>query len=305
MTATNNYRSSSNMLPLVFGVLVSLIFASVTGAPAVRAGEQQSADERIAGGVTAAGPKDYPYYVAVTVKDQHKCGGFIYNDRFILTAASCINGFQPIDVTVTVGAYSLIVPDPDEQYIPALSLKPHESFNLTGHLENDIGLIQLGRPVVFDAVNVWFLHYDDVSDVDKTAIVMGWGAINDGGLPYASRLRVASQMIDDTNFNKCGSYSTDEFNSNYMICAVPDDAGEFLAGTPCDFDQGSPLVQKQDGVQFGVAVGIMSKVKECNPADAATLEPTIYTRLTAYYSWLRTNAGQQPAFTTTAAPGRR
>ena len=61
-------------------------------------------------------------------------------------------------------------------------------------------------------------------------------------------------------------------------------------------------------VQFGVAVGIMSKVKECNPADPATLEPTIYTRLTAYYAWLRTNAGQQPAFTSTTAaapPGRR
>jgi len=296
--------SSSKMLMFL---VVSVLVAAVTGAPAAAAGELD-ANGRIAGGVTAAGPKDYPYYVAVTVKDQHKCGGFIYNDRFVLTAASCIHGLEPIDVTVTVGAYSLIVPDPDEQYIPALSLKPHENFNVTGHLEDDIGLIQLGRPVVFDAINVWFLHYDDVSDADKKAIVMGWGATNDGGLPYASRLRVASQVIDDTNFNKCGDYSADEFKSNYMICAVPDNStnADFPSGTPCDFDQGSPLVQKQDGVEFGVAVGIMSKVKECNPADATTLEPTIYTRLTAYYSWLRTNAGQQPAFTTTTpASGRR
>ena len=48
-------------------------------------------------------------------------------------------------MTVTVGAYSLIVPDPDEQYIPALSLKPHENFNVTGHLEDDIGLIQVRK----------------------------------------------------------------------------------------------------------------------------------------------------------------
>ena len=46
-------------------------------------------DGRIAGGVTSA-PKAFPYYVAVTVNEQHKCGGFLYNDRFIITAASCI-----------------------------------------------------------------------------------------------------------------------------------------------------------------------------------------------------------------------
>ena len=125
------------------------------------------------------------------------------------------NSLQPINVTVTVGAYSLIVPDPNEQYIPALSMKPHENFNTSGFLNDDIGLIQvllklklctpliifylnfdwlfwwvdsiidssiirlqLGRPVVLDALNVWFLRYDDVADEDKTAIVMGWGATN-------------------------------------------------------------------------------------------------------------------------------
>jgi hypothetical protein len=43
---------------------------------------------------------------------------------------------EHIDVTVTVGTYSFIIPDPDEQYISALSLKSHENFNVTGHLED-------------------------------------------------------------------------------------------------------------------------------------------------------------------------
>ena len=54
------------------------------------------------------------------------------------------NSLQPINVTVTVGAYSLIVPDPNEQYIPALSMKPHESYNAVTKL-NDIALIQVFR----------------------------------------------------------------------------------------------------------------------------------------------------------------
>ena len=45
-------------------------------------------------------------------------------------------------MTVTVGAYSLIVPDPNEQYIPALSMKVHESYNNVTKL-NDIALIQV------------------------------------------------------------------------------------------------------------------------------------------------------------------
>ena len=45
-------------------------------------------------------------------------------------------------------------------------------------IDSSIIRLQLGRPVVLDALNVWFLRYDDVADEDKTAIVMGWGATN-------------------------------------------------------------------------------------------------------------------------------
>ena len=44
---------------------------------------------RIANG-TLATSGQFPYYVAVTVNEQHKCGGFLYNDRWVVTAASCI-----------------------------------------------------------------------------------------------------------------------------------------------------------------------------------------------------------------------
>ena len=69
--------------------------------------------------------------------------------------------------------------------------------------------------------------------------------------------------------------------------------------SPCVYDEGSPLVQ------YGSAVGIMSKNKGCSAASAADgiIRPTIYTRLTAYYAWLRTNAGQQPATTLNPPPG--
>ena len=59
------------------------------------------------------------------------------------------------------------------------------------------------------------------------------------------------------------------------------------ASSPCHFDEGSPLVQTIDGVQY--AVGIMSKNNGCKLGA----DPTVYTRLTAYYAWLKTNGGIQ------------
>ena len=54
--------------------------------------------------------------------------------------------------------------------------------------------------------------------------------------------------------------------------------------SPCKYDEGSPLVQN------GIAVGIMSRNADCT----APYSPTIYTRLSAYYSWLLRFAGSQP-----------
>ena len=36
--------------------------------------------------------------------------------------------------------------------------------------------MQLSRPVVLDGTSAWFLRYDDVSDTDDKAVIMGWGA---------------------------------------------------------------------------------------------------------------------------------
>lgn len=36
---------------------------------------------------------DFPYVVSITVNNRHVCGGFIYNNLWIVTAASCVSGY--------------------------------------------------------------------------------------------------------------------------------------------------------------------------------------------------------------------
>ena len=63
--------------------------------------------------------------------------------------------------------------------------------------------------------------------------------------------------------------------------------------SPCDYDEGTPLTQlaSYTGKEERIIVGIMSKNKGCSDLTV----PSIYTRLSAYYSWLLKIAGQQPA----------
>lgn len=44
---------------------------------------------RIVNGAEAA-RGEFPWLVSISENDRHICGGFIYNDRFIVTAASCV-----------------------------------------------------------------------------------------------------------------------------------------------------------------------------------------------------------------------
>jgi trypsin len=46
---------------------------------------------RIIGG-DLANVGQFPYVVSIVENDRHFCGGFIYSNRWIVTAASCVAG---------------------------------------------------------------------------------------------------------------------------------------------------------------------------------------------------------------------
>ena len=50
-------------------------------------------DDRILfGGAALVG--EFPYVADIQVKGVHTCTAFIYNSRWVVTAASCINGYN-------------------------------------------------------------------------------------------------------------------------------------------------------------------------------------------------------------------
>ena len=81
----------------------------------------------------------------------------------------------------------------------------------------------------------------------------------------------------------------DNLQMNYFIFFFLNNLGTV---SPCQYDEGSPLVQKTDftGIPQEIVVGIMSKNQGCADPNV----PTIYTRLVSYYTWLLETAGPQP-----------
>lgn len=53
--------------------------------------------ERILGG-TKAQEGEFPFIVSITKNGEHICGGFIYNQRFIVTTASCVLKYEHVNV---------------------------------------------------------------------------------------------------------------------------------------------------------------------------------------------------------------
>jgi len=86
--------------------------------------------------------------VAIKVDKEFRCGGFIYNERWVITTASCVYGFKNLldRVTVEAGVVSLDSPEPSQQLIRIESFHVYDSYDesLTGPL-HDLALIQVNQ----------------------------------------------------------------------------------------------------------------------------------------------------------------
>jgi len=238
---------------------------------------------------TQAVSGDFPYVISVAYKEAHLCGGLVYNEKFIVTVASCVyefvdNSSAILDLKVVAGQVSLISPDPGEQSIGVKSIFVFPGYNNQTWL-HDIALIEVTRPFVFSDT-VKFIFYEEIDDFGEClGTTMGWGTTNAGGIP-STRLRYANITLLSSPAPDCRIYGQNLFDPNYMFCAGLEEDGR----SPCNYDQGSPLVQlAQNNILF--AVGIVSKNQGCGDP----FNPSIYTRLAAYYPWLLSTAGQQPA----------
>ncbi|KZS19569.1 Uncharacterized protein APZ42_013939 [Daphnia magna] len=275
---------------------VLLFIAIVCSVSALPNGRINTGDQAVAG--------DYPYVVSITEDDRHFCGGFIYNERWIVTAASCVEGKTPSKLKVVAGQVSAINADPNEQTISVYTVTIFPQYDNILQL-NDIALLKLTANISFDGTNVDFVAYNE-ADNTLPAEIMGWGATVEGGFESVNLRHGEAYINVKGSDDLCGTFNTTVFNFATMICAstvadatpaptsAPTGKNGRAVGSPCKYDEGSPLVQNLSDV--ATVVGILSKSDDCSLDTAAS----VYTRVSIFYSWLINTAGQQPVRTTPA-----
>nr|XP_031836002.1 serine protease filzig [Nomia melanderi] len=211
---------------------------------------------------------------------KNKCGGVLITDKYVVTAAHCQPGFLATLVAV-FGEYDLSGELEDKR---SMTRNVRRVIVNRGYdpatFENDLALLELESPIVFDDHIVPICMPEDGIDyTGRMATVTGWGRLKyNGGVPSTLqevqvpiiKNSVCQEMFQTAGHSKlildsflCAGYATGQKDS-------------------CEGDSGGPLVmQRPDGRWF--LVGTVSHGIKC----AAPYLPGVYMRTTYFKPWLQ------------------
>lgn len=222
---------------------------------------------RIVGGNTVSRGQ-VPYQVSLrTNMDQHFCGGAILSQQWILTSGHCVSGRKAAEFVAVAGSTNLR----EGTGHPVEEVFLHPEFNADGLL-NDIAVVKLSRPFVFNMiVQPAFLGADFI-DAKLGASLTGWGQTSYPGdlsddLQGIWMETISNEKCIESHKESDGAPEILESN----ICAV----SSYDTGA-CMGDSGSPLVTEDRHI-----IGLVSWGVPC-----AKNLPDVFTRVSVFRDWV-------------------
>ena len=216
--------------------------------------------------------KNHPWQVALNIKTPDGtllCGGSIIAQRWVVTAAHCIEpGTNPGDVKAKAGATNYVT---DGSWTQIERVMVHEKYNPETH-ENDIALLKFKAPPSGKVIPL----ADAATPVPlgQPLEVTGWGATSEDGDGARSLLKANVPYVNISACNGPEAYNGTILAG--MMCAGHRDGGI----DACQGDSGGPLVWKTENGP--VLVGVVSFGEGC----ARKLKYGIYTRVSSYRDWI-------------------
>lgn len=237
---------------------------------------------KIVGGVLAPdGARPWQVSLAVgwiaNPAQAHFCGGSIYNSKWIVTAAHCLNGLDAKNVNVIVGTNKLA---PGVMRLNAVRLLIHGQYNDATH-DQDIALVELYDPIALGprAKEIALIQGSGEASVlvpDAKLLVSGWGATQEGGDTVSTLREVEVPFVARETCNDPLSYNGDVTKN--MICAGVAAGGR----DSCQGDSGGPLVYGA-GSANPILAGIVSWGEGC----ARPGKYGVYARVANYGDWVK------------------
>ncbi|XP_034980854.1 coagulation factor IX-like [Zootoca vivipara] len=229
---------------------------------------------RVVGGMDSK-KGEIPWQVYILNQEQKGfCGGSIINERWIVTAAHCL---EYVPHTVVAGEHNVNIEDGTEQRRRVTRTVPHPTYNASNKYHNDIALLELDLPLEFNqyAVPICLADKEFTNSLLKHSIgtVSGWGR-----LAFQGRLASILQVLKVKYIDRptCLRSTRYPILPN-MFCAGYSDEEK----DTCQGDSGGPYTADIEGTWF--LTGITSWGEEC----AKKGKYGVYTRVSKYIKWIK------------------
>ncbi|XP_051579761.1 suppressor of tumorigenicity 14 protein homolog [Myxocyprinus asiaticus] len=238
---------------------------------------------RIVGGQDA-GEGEFPWQVSLHIKNiAHVCGGSLINDRWIVTAAHCVqdDGKTRYSQPGTWEAYLGLHTQRAKQAATRRNIKQviaHQSYNHYTY-DFDIALMELDSPVTFSETirPICLPTANDVYPAGLPVTITGWGATREGGSGATVLQKAQVRIINST---VCDKLMNGQITSR-MTCA-----GVLSGGVDaCQGDSGGPMCYSSNDRMY--LAGVVSWGDGC----ARRNKPGIYTTVPKFRGWIKEKTG--------------
>ncbi|XP_030642885.1 granzyme B-like [Chanos chanos] len=238
----------------------------------------------IVGGEEAK-PHSRPYMVSVQSGGQHRCGGMLIREDFVMTAAHCLGrgqstGFDQKRLEVLLGAHNISKSEKSQQRIQVKKHYIHPQFRKKDPQDPnyDVMLLKLKTKAKLNKfVKVLALPKKNGKiPANVKCSIAGWGMRRPQGTASDVLYEVTLKMQFDFECrNKWQKY----FDDIHMICSVSNGKRAF-----CQGDSGSPLICNKGPV--GIAA---YTPKKCDDPKF----PEVYMKISAFLPWIKKTIGKK------------